>query len=95
MPKLLKVELLDLALLGQHLTASGDILLYGCDVAQGYLGQEFIDLLANTTSADIAASDDATGSYISSANFNLEATTGTVETPSLSYDTNVATFRGY
>lgn len=78
----------DLALLGQHLIDSGDILLYGCDVSNGYIGQKFVDLLANATSADVAASEDATGSYISNANFNLETTTGNIETQTLSYDTN-------
>lgn len=43
------------------LTEEADILLYGCDVAQGEAGQAFISELAHLTGADIAASTNATG----------------------------------
>ncbi|WP_192485254.1 MULTISPECIES: DUF4347 domain-containing protein [Cysteiniphilum] len=47
---------------GQALTQSGDILFYGCNVAEGEAGQAFVDELKALTSADIAASTDITGS---------------------------------
>ncbi|MBQ4783340.1 DUF4347 domain-containing protein, partial [Pectobacterium versatile] len=50
----------DLATLGAALTESGDLLLYGCEVAQSS-GQSFVSLLAQITGADIAASNDTTG----------------------------------
>lgn len=78
----------DLAKLGSHLNETGDILLYGCDVSSGYIGQEFVNLLAEITNADIAASDDATGSFISSANFNLETKIGNIESSVLEVNTN-------
>ena len=39
--------------IGQSLSTTGDILLYGCDVAQGEIGQNFVDTLANLTGADV------------------------------------------
>ena len=78
----------DLAKLGTYLNLNGDILLYGCDVSSGYIGEEFVNLLAQKTSADVAASDDATGSYIASADFDLETTSGNIESSSLEVDTN-------
>lgn len=50
-----------LAALGQALSADGDLLLYGCELAQGADGIRFIDRLARYTGADVAASDDVTG----------------------------------
>ncbi len=50
-----------LARIGQGLTADGDILLYGCNVAQGEAGATFVDRLAALTGADVAASENATG----------------------------------
>ncbi|MBK8386284.1 MAG: DUF4347 domain-containing protein [Candidatus Accumulibacter sp.] len=48
--------------IGSSLTDSGDLLLYGCNVAQGDAGKLFIDSLAAAMSqADVAASNDLTG----------------------------------
>ena len=44
-----------LAELGSHLTSTGDLLLYGCNVAQSADGQAFIESIARTTGADVAA----------------------------------------
>ena len=46
---------------GNSLTDTGDILLYGCNVAQDHVGLQFITSLAQVTRADVAASDNATG----------------------------------
>ncbi|WP_203249965.1 DUF4347 domain-containing protein [Cysteiniphilum marinum] len=53
-----------LAQWGQSLTQTGDILFYGCNVAEGKEGQAFVDTLREMTDADIAASDDTTGSEL-------------------------------
>jgi ELWxxDGT repeat protein len=65
---------------GQALTAGADILLYGCNVAEGAVGQTFVNLLAETTGADVAASNDLTGSESLGGNWNLEVQTGRIET---------------
>ena len=47
--------------ISRGLTSDGDILVYGCDVAKGELGIQFVTGLANLTGADVAASEDTTG----------------------------------
>ena len=50
----------------------GDILLYGCDVAQGEQGESFIRELAHLTGADVAGSVDLTGAIQKLGNWELE-----------------------
>ncbi len=68
-----------LATIGSALTETGDILLYGCNVAQGRAGEDFIARLAALTGADVAASTDATGNAVLGGDWVLEVATGTVE----------------
>ena len=63
------------------LTPNADILLYGCNVAQGDTGKTFIQQLHQLTGADITASDDATGSVVLGGDWNLEYSTGTITAP--------------
>ncbi|MCB1965970.1 MAG: DUF4347 domain-containing protein, partial [Candidatus Accumulibacter sp.] len=67
------------AAVGTSLTETGDILLYGCNVAQGDHGLQFINSLAQATGADVAASTDLTGSAVLGGNWALEASAGTIE----------------
>jgi hypothetical protein len=53
-------------------------LLYGCNVAQGELGQAFTSILSQWTGADVAASDDLTGSSAQGGNWTLEVQTGQI-----------------
>jgi len=68
---------------GTALSANADILLYGCDVAADGQGQAFVNRLGQLTGADVAASRDATGSAALGANWDLEYTTGAIETSSV------------
>jgi len=61
---------------GNALSDSGDILLYGCNVAQGNTGMAFINQFAQVTGADIAASYDLTGSSVVCGDWVLENTIG-------------------
>lgn len=70
--------------IGSSLTETGDILLYGCNVAQGDVGVSFVNSLAQITGADVAASDDLSGGPGQIGDSVLEVTTGSVE--SGSYD---------
>jgi len=70
----------DLAVWGNALTEDGDILFYGCAVAQGNAGLGLINLIAELTGADVAASIDATGTAELGGNWALEAQTGPIET---------------
>ncbi|MEI6333308.1 MAG: FG-GAP-like repeat-containing protein [Methylococcaceae bacterium] len=68
-----------LAGIGSSLTATGDILLYGCNVAAGQSGLDFINLFSTLTNADVAASTDVTGSAALGGDWQLEASTGSIE----------------
>lgn len=68
---------------GESLRAGGDILLYGCDVADGDIGLEFIEQLSKITLADVAASIDDTGGTDAGGDWVLEASTGVIETSTL------------
>lgn len=70
----------------QALTAEGDLLLYGCDVAAGDLGQSFIQALTERTGADIAASEDLSGVASLGGNWELEYQAGEIGTHSLFAD---------
>jgi len=72
-----------LQVIGSSLTETGDILLYGCDVAQGEEGVSFINSFAQMTGADVAASVDATGAAALGGDWMLEQTTGRVEAATL------------
>ncbi|MDP1772665.1 MAG: DUF4347 domain-containing protein [Methylobacter sp.] len=69
----------DLETIGQALNPNADILLYGCDVGKGSDGAAFISALAQTTHADIAASNDATGSARLGGDWTLEVVQGNIE----------------
>ncbi|CDK99845.1 conserved protein of unknown function [Magnetospirillum gryphiswaldense MSR-1 v2] len=62
----------ELAEIGHSLNVGGDLLLYGCNVAKGADGQQFIENLAVATGADVAASADTTGSAATGGNWILE-----------------------
>jgi len=72
-----------LRLWGGALTEDADVLLYGCNVADGELGMAFVSKLAELTGADIAASDDLTGHPLLGADWDLEYTTGMIESSPL------------
>src|SRR5690606_14737227 len=61
------------------LSDDADILLYGCDIAAASEGQLFISELASLTGADIAASTNATGAAARGGDWELEASTGSIE----------------
>ncbi|MCL1466828.1 FG-GAP-like repeat-containing protein [Argonema galeatum] len=61
------------------LTPDADILLYGCNVAAGEKGTAFVQSLSQITDADIAASDDLTGSAALGGNWEFEVKTGEIE----------------
>ena len=69
--------------IGAALNETGDVLLYGCDVAQGESGAQFIAALAELTEADVAASNDLTGSIRLGGNWNLETQIGKVESTTI------------
>jgi len=72
-----------------ELSANADILLYGCDIAQGPQGMALLTQIATLTGADIAASTNPTGAASRGGDWTLEAATGAIEAQTLalqSYD---------
>lgn len=68
----------DLAALGRALSAGGDLLLYGCQVAEGEAGRAFVNALVALTGADVAASTDWTGASHLGGNWTLEYAAGEI-----------------
>lgn len=60
-----------------------EILLYGCEVAAGRIGQQFLAGLKWLTGAEIAASATPTGSAALGGDWNLEIATGRITAPML------------
>ena len=69
--------------LKRNLTDQGDILLYGCHIAQGAIGQSFVDTFAHVTHANVAASHSLTAARSLGGNAELEYHSGLVTLPTL------------
>ncbi|MBD9357825.1 cadherin-like domain-containing protein [Methylomonas albis] len=72
----------DISAWGNAFKDSGDIMLYGCNVAETQFGQSFVDYLSGITNTEVAASTDATGSSDLGGDWQLEYQTGTIEAQS-------------
>ncbi len=79
---------------GNALSDSGDILLFGCDVANSADGLAFIQSLADYTNADVAASTDDTGAGSQGGDWDLEVQTGSIETDSVLSEQVIAQYDG-
>ena len=73
----------ELAAIGASLHQGGDILLYGCDVAQGAAGDALVHKIADLTRANVAASTDLTGAAAGGGNWVLEDQVGAVHTSAI------------
>lgn len=61
-------------------TEDGDLLIYGCNIAETSAGEALLEELAELTGADVAASDNQTGHASLGGDWVLEYTTGEIET---------------
>lgn len=76
------------------LTEDADILLYGCDIAQGAQGQAFLQQFSQLTGADIAASNNWTGSSELGGDWTLEVNTGEIGAAIALRSDTLATYHG-
>ncbi|MCG8564329.1 MAG: DUF4347 domain-containing protein, partial [Desulfobacterales bacterium] len=76
------------------LSETGDILFYGCNLAENESGKEFIQAVAQATGADIAASQDLTGHGTLGGDWDLEYHAGRIDTRPLATDTAVSDWQG-
>ncbi|NND72195.1 MAG: DUF4347 domain-containing protein, partial [Rhodothermales bacterium] len=65
---------------GSSLADSGDILIYGCNLAVDAEGRSLVDVISGLTAADVAASVDQTGNAEQGGDWELEYRKGSVET---------------
>ncbi|MBW1763623.1 MAG: DUF4347 domain-containing protein, partial [Deltaproteobacteria bacterium] len=65
------------------MSEGGDILLYGCNIADGKLGVEFIEKLSLLSGADVAASTNNTGVMGLGGDWVLEYSSGVIESSPL------------
>ncbi len=70
------------------LAEDADILFYGCDLASGEDGLEFLEAVGELTGADVAASDDVTGHESLGGDYDLEFATGTIQS-GIVFDSNL------
>ncbi|MGK0440331.1 MAG: putative delta-60 repeat protein [Pseudohongiellaceae bacterium] len=71
---------LDIALWANAFSEQGDILIYGCNLAETDIGQSLINQLSELTLTDVGASDDITGNERLGGDWDLEYNSGTLET---------------
>lgn len=72
--------------IGAALVETGDVLLYGCDVAQDNVGRLFVQHLSRAMNADVAASTNPTGSKSLGGDWMLEYQSGAIETSAFLFD---------
>ncbi|MBS0154922.1 MAG: DUF4347 domain-containing protein, partial [Nitrospira sp.] len=78
----------ELATIKHALSEQADILVYGCDFAEGDTGLAAVNQLAAMTGADVEASSDLTGNVLLGGDWDLEVQTGVIETQiAITYDT--------
>jgi len=64
---------------GAALAENGDILFYGCNLAETSEGRQLISNIANATGADVGASDNRTGHASQDADWQLEYAVGEID----------------
>jgi hypothetical protein len=74
------------------LADKADLILYGCQVAAGSIGEAFVKQLSELINVNIAASQTLTGNKDLGGNWNLEFTTGKITTDLLFNDNNCANY---
>ncbi|MGB5040921.1 MAG: DUF4347 domain-containing protein [Nitrospira sp.] len=70
----------ELATVQQALSEQADILVYGCNFAEGDVGQAAVARLAELTGADVAANSDRTGHIDLGGDWKFETQVGSIET---------------
>ncbi|KAB2970690.1 cadherin domain-containing protein [Zoogloea sp.] len=84
----------EIAAWSNALTPDADLLLYGCDVGATQTGQDLVNGLAQLTGADVAASDDPTGSSLLGGDWQLEVRSGQIDVASAVSATEQASWQG-
>ena len=73
----------DLTSWGLNLHEDADLIFYGCNVASGTTGKNFLQQISQLTRADIIASDDLTGHQSQGGDWDLEYRIGNIQATSI------------
>ncbi len=65
--------------INQSLKPGADVHFYGCDLAAGVKGEEFLDIIQANTHVDLAASNDLTGNAEQGGDWDLEIQRGDID----------------
>ncbi|WP_234572360.1 DUF4347 domain-containing protein [Rhodohalobacter sp. 614A] len=90
----LEEDMAGFAAINHAIREGGDLLLYGCDLAQDTAGEEFLEIIRNNTHADVAASSDLTGNAEFGGNWDLEIQKGDIEAKPLAESIAMNDFTG-
>jgi Ca2+-binding RTX toxin-like protein len=80
----------DFIAIGRALASDADLLIYGCNVAEGEGGKAFLAQLADLTGANVAASETPTGAAHLGGDWNLDVRLRSVQAPLL----NIPSYAG-
>ncbi|MDT3335466.1 Ig-like domain-containing protein, partial [Shewanella sp. SP1S1-7] len=78
-PETIQHEVHAFAALKGAVREGGDLLFYGCDLAANEAGEALLDIISNNTGLDVAASNNLTGNAELQGDWDLEVTSGNVE----------------
>jgi hypothetical protein len=81
----------DFVAIGRTLASDADLLIYGCNVAEGEGGKVFLAQLADLIDANVAASVTPTGAAHLGGDWNLDVRLGSVQAPLL----NIPSYAGW
>ena len=74
----LQANVSSLAILNGAIREGGDLMLYGCELAKGQEGDDFLQIIKGNTHVDVAASVDRTGNAGYGGNWDLEIQKGDI-----------------
>ncbi|WP_105172809.1 DUF4347 domain-containing protein [Pseudoalteromonas sp. T1lg24] len=77
--QILREDISSLGVLRAAMSRGADIKLYGCNLAASSEGESLVELIATQTGADVAASNDYTGSGLLGSDWDLEVRVGEID----------------
>jgi len=80
--------------INQSIKPGGDLLFYGCELAKGKQGEDFVTIIKGNTHVDIAASDDPTGNTNYNGDWDLEIQQGNIDATPVSESIAMTDFTG-
>ncbi len=80
--------------INRSIRSGGDLLLYGCELAEGEEGEDFLQIIKDNTHIDVSASDNKTGNKEYFADWDLEIEIGDIDAKPLPESIAMKDFTG-